>query len=308
MTVQLVVGSRQSPLALKQTEMVMTALMQQFPELSITIKPYTTQGDRILDHALSKVGDKGLFVKELETALLEGEIDFAVHSMKDMPSLIPSSLTLLPFGKREDPSDALISRDNLTLDQLPVGALIGTSSLRRQALLKARRGDLNFTVIRGNVETRLNKVRQGEVDATLLATAGLNRLGLSGVIAERIPPETMVPACCQGILGVELMNPAVEAYFLPLMHETTAVVCKAERAFLTTMEGGCQVPLAAYARALGGQQYELVGVVCALDGSQVLRESLVFHPAEAHLAGYQVAKTLLDKGARSLIDACHQPS
>ncbi|MCA9789218.1 MAG: hydroxymethylbilane synthase [Cyanobacteria bacterium HKST-UBA05] len=299
---RLVAGSRKSPLAMAQTRLVIEALQQHFGELQVDIEPISTQGDERLDVALSKVGDKGLFVKELETALLEGRIDFAIHSMKDMPGLTPEGLTLMSTGKRANPFDALVSHNGHRLEALPPGALIGTSSLRRQAFLSAIRPDLRFTVIRGNVQTRLAKVDDGQIDATLLAAAGLQRLGLDTRITHVFDADTLTPACCQGTLAVEFANPALASYFHALVHGPTEICCKAERAFLLTLEGGCQVPMAAFAQPIDEKgTYRLQGVVCSLDGSRILRHEIDFEEENAHLAGHQVASILLEQGAADII-------
>ncbi len=247
----LIAGSRSSQLALTQTHWVMRQLTQRYPDLDLDLKQYTTKGDEQLEQALSKLNDKGLFVKELEVALSAGEIYFAVHSMKDMPSEQPEGLILLPFGPRENPQDALVSRAGHFLAELPEGASVGTSSLRRQAQLGRQRPDLRVEVIRGNVDTRLRKLDEGQYDAIILAAAGLNRLALAHRITELLPVEAFVPACCQGILGIELRaNESTRALWNPFIDRDTHVAMQAERAFLATLQGGCQVPMAAHACAI----------------------------------------------------------
>jgi hydroxymethylbilane synthase len=235
-----VLGSRQSQLAIVQTEAVISTLQGLYPEWTFDIKLYQTQGDVILDKALSKIGDKGLFVKELEVALLQGEIDMAIHSLKDMPAVQPEGLYLVPFGKRENPYDAMVSHRYQHFEDLPEGARVGTSSLRRQAQLLALRPDLDIHPVRGNIQTRLEKLEREPYDAIILAAAGLYRLGIGDRICYHFPPEQMIPASCQGILGIEFTDSTL-AKVLPC-EENTRVAAEAERLFLSAVDGGCQVP------------------------------------------------------------------
>lgn len=302
----LIAGSRSSQLALTQTRWVMAQLTQQYPELAVELKQYTTQGDLNLEQALSKLNDKGLFVKELELALSAGEIDFAVHSMKDMPSEQPDGLTLLPFGVRENPQDAWVSRSGASLTELPEGACVGTSSLRRQAQLGRQRPDLRVEVIRGNVDTRLRKLDEGQYDAIILAAAGLNRLGLARRITQLLPVESFIPACCQGILGIELRADAsAEALWAPFIDTDTWVAMQAERSFLATLQGGCQVPMAAHACAIGEGRYRLLGMVSDVTGQQSLTTFEAFNAEDATAVGQRVAQALLLQGADALIAHYH---
>lgn len=285
---KLIVGSRDSALALAQTSSVCDKLKSQYQGLQIQLKTYKTKGDLNLENPLSELGDKGLFVKELEVALLNNEIDFAVHSMKDMPSAQPPGLVLFSFGPREVPYDALVSQGNVAFRDLPEGAIIGTSSLRRQVLLKRIRPDIQTQVIRGNVQTRLRKLSEGPYDAIVLAAAGLNRLNLEDVITETFSPEDMIPACCQGILGVETRADFDPDFWASFTHTPTHIACQAERAFLGTLQGGCNTPMGAYA---SGEQ--LIGFLASVDGqdfksvTEPLDEN---HPA---LSGEKLARQLL---------------
>ena len=306
MPTSLIAGSRSSQLALTQTRWVMAQLTTQYPELALELKQYTTQGDLNLEHALSQLNDKGLFVKELELALSAGEIDFAIHSMKDMPSEQPEGLTLLPFGRRENPQDAWVSRSGQSLSDLPAGSRVGTSSLRRQAQVGCQRPDLTIEVIRGNVDTRLRKLDEGQYDAVILAAAGLNRLNLSHRITQLLPIEAFVPACCQGILGIELRaDDATQALWAPFVDPDTLVAMQAERAFLATLQGGCQVPMAAHTCAIGEGRYRLLGMVSDVSGQQSLTTFEAFNANEAAAVGQRVAQALLLQGADALIAQYH---
>jgi hydroxymethylbilane synthase len=299
----LVVGSRDSALALAQTYKVMEALKGRYSDLDIPLKTYKTQGDLILDSALSKIGDKGLFVKELEVALLSGEIDFAVHSMKDMPSEQPDGLRLFSFGPRELPEDAWVSKHRTSFWETPQGAIVGTSSLRRQAILKKLRPDLNFQVVRGNVQTRLRKLEEGPYDALVLAAAGLRRLGLEAVIMHTFSPSEMLPACCQGTLGVEIRNDALFEMFSPFVDPVTETCTQAERSFLKTLQGGCQVPMAAYAEPIDVARYHIWGLVSNPDGTSVITAEKDFTVESAQAAGRQVAEQILRNGGKTILDA-----
>lgn len=265
---QLIIGSRASPLALRQSEMVKTALLRAFPHLVITIVSMTTLGDRATGKPLSDWGYKGLFTKELEDALLEKRIDIAVHSMKDMPSTLPEGLIIAATLPRDDARDGWISLHYPSYEQLPAGALIGTSSLRRSAQIKLRHPTVRIVPLRGNVQTRLNKLTQGEAQATFLACAGLDRLQQSAAITERLPPETMLPAVTQGIIGVQARaNDAQLLHLLQAIHHIptfTAAIC--ERAMLQVLDGSCRTPIAGYAQ-LQGERVFLCAQVIAPDGS-----------------------------------------
>ena len=247
---------------------------KQHPGIRVDLIKIKTTGDKILDVPLSKVGGKGLFVKEIEEALLEGRVDVAVHSMKDVPAELPEDLMLSTFPLREDPSDALISSEHQSLDQLPKGARVGTSSLRRGAQLLHLRPDLALVSLRGNVDTRLKKLKSGDLQAIILAAAGLNRLGLSRLITHTIPFQQLLPAVGQGALGLEVRRGDEKTIGLIdfLNHEETETAVVAERAFLKTLEGGCQVPIAGFAQVNGGT-LSFEGLVAELDGSRIFRET-----------------------------------
>lgn len=296
-------GSRDSALALAQTRLVMAALKAQHPDIDQSLETFKTQGDLILDTALSKIGDKGLFVKELEVALLEDRIDFAVHSLKDMPGEQPEGLTVFTFGKREAPHDALVSASGQTFWELAAGSRIGTSSLRRQALLNALRPDLTYVTVRGNLQTRLRKLDEGQFDALILAEAGLVRMGLGERITHVFSTSELLPACCQGILGIEVASPRVAALFCPLIDADTQVQATAERAFLKTLQGGCQIPMAAYAEKQADGQFILSAMVCSLDGQTRINATQIFDANHASQAGQQVAQDILDSGGREILNS-----
>ena len=297
------IATRKSALALWQAEFVRGELQRHHPGLEVELVTFTTRGDRILDTPLAKVGGKGLFVKELETALLEGEADLAVHSMKDVPMEFPAGLGLATICERADPRDALVSANFGSIADLPKGARIGTSSLRRQTQLRAKRPDLHILTLRGNVNTRLAKLDAGEFDAIILAAAGLERLGLDGRIRERLAPEASLPAGGQGAVGVEvrLDDQRVRALLAPLHHEPTAVCVRAERALNGRLQGGCQVPIGAYAQ-LEGDQLWLRGLVGDPDGNQVLHSARRGAAAEPEALGIAVAEDLLAQGAGSILE------
>lgn len=298
-------GSRESPLALAQTNMVANALRQQWPGLDIEIHTFKTQGDIILDTALSKAGDKGLFVKELEVALLENRIDLAVHSMKDMPGELPEALTLVSFGEREDASDVLLSKNHVRFEDLPSGAVIGTSSLRREAQLRRLRSDLRYEVIRGNLQTRYRKLEEGPYAAIVLAAAGVKRLGWDERITQTFDAwDESIPAVAQGILAIEfrLTDGRVRGLLEPLQVKSVEAVRLAERAVLATLAGGCQLPLGAYCRATE-TGYEMKGVVLSLDGTQAIYAHTEFGPGESLQAGQRLAEDLLNQGGKAILDA-----
>jgi hydroxymethylbilane synthase len=296
----LVIGSRGSKLALWQAHWVKARLEELGCECRIEI--IHTTGDKITDVALSKVGTKGLFTKEIEEALLAGSIDLAVHSLKDMPTEVPAGLTLAAMPVREDPRDAVVGK---TLAQLPAGARVGTSSLRRSAQLRALRADLGIENIRGNVDTRLRKLDEGQYDAILLASAGLRRLGWQDRIAEVLEPEVMCPAVGQGALTIETRNDGGTAFQIcsRLDHEATRIAVTAERAVLATLGGGCQVPIGAHAIVDG--QLSLRGVVVSPDGAQIVRASLSAPPADAERVGRSLGEQLLAQGGRAILDAVY---
>lgn len=301
------IATRQSPLALWQANFVKNALEQRFPQLSVELVTMVTKGDIILDTPLAKIGGKGLFVKELELALLEHRADIAVHSMKDVPMEFPEGLGLAVICEREDPRDAFVSNKYNSLADLPKGAVVGTSSLRRQCQLVAKYPHLQVKSLRGNVGTRLSKLDNGEYDAIILASAGLIRLGLSERIRDFIAVEDSLPACGQGAVGIEtrLNDERVLGYLAELNHQPTACCVQAERAMNTRLQGGCQVPIGGYA-TLNGDEILLNALVGSLDGSNIVRASAKGHVKEAEKLGIQVAETLLANGAEQILKAVYQ--
>lgn len=298
------IGTRASRLALWQAEWVQHQLETLHPGLSVSLVPITTKGDKILDVPLAKVGGKGLFVKEIEEALYDGSIDLAVHSMKDVPSVLPPGLILPCIPLREDPRDALVTPDGRGFAQLPEGARIGTSALRRQAQLLHRRSDLSIVSLRGNVETRLRKMEEEGLDGIVLAAAGLKRLELAQRIAEYLPIDLSLPAIGQGALGLQCRegDESTLGLITPLHHADTAVAVTAERAFLRRLNGGCQVPLAAHATVVE-KMLTLVGLVAEVDGRSLLKETLTAPVSQAESAGCQLAETLLARGADRILAA-----
>ena len=266
------IATRQSPLALWQANYVKNRLQQLYPDLTIELVPMVTKGDVILDSPLAKIGGKGLFVKELENALLNKEADIAVHSMKDVPMQFPEGLGLAVICQREDPRDAFVSHSYRTFAELPQGAVVGTSSLRRQCQLKALRPDLDIRSLRGNVGTRLSKLDNGDYDAIILASAGLIRLGLADRIASFIDVEQSLPAAGQGAVGIECRTDdvQVQALLAPLADAETTYCVRAERAMNNHLQGGCQVPIGGYAVLQQGQLY-LRALVGDIDGSRIIR-------------------------------------
>ena len=300
------IATRKSALALWQAEFVKASLELAHPGLSVSLVPMVSRGDKLLDSPLSKIGGKGLFVKELETALLENEADIAVHSMKDVPMDFPAGLGLYCICEREDPRDAFVSNTFASLDELPAGAAVGTSSLRRQAQLLALRPDLKIHFLRGNVNTRLAKLDAGEYDAIILAAAGLIRLGFAARIRASISVEASLPAGGQGAVGIECRSAdlAIHALLAPLHHRETALRVTAERALNKHLNGGCQVPIACYA-LLEGEQLWLAGLVGQPDGSQLLRAEARAASADAEALGVQVAEALLAQGAADILAAVY---
>jgi hydroxymethylbilane synthase len=299
---RLVLATRGSQLALAQAGWVASTLRELEPGLAVELKVIKTTGDKILDVPLAKVGGKGLFVKEIEDALLSGEADLAVHSMKDMPAELPAGLVIAAVSAREDPRDALVSPQGLTLDQLPAGGVVGTSSLRRKAQLLARRPDLAIVDLRGNVETRLRKMDEQGLAGVILAAAGLNRLGVSDAPRQLIPESVMLPAVGQGALGLEARAGDAQtlARLARLNHPATAAAVAAERAFLARLEGGCQVPIAGHARVEKGIVV-FKGLVASLDGKTAARGEGLSSPEEAAVMGRQVAEDVLDRGGREIL-------
>ncbi|KZZ60074.1 MAG: hydroxymethylbilane synthase [Oleiphilaceae bacterium] len=303
------IASRESALALWQSEYIKAQLESLHPGLEVEIVGMTTKGDQILDVPLAKIGGKGLFVKELEQSMLVGETDIAVHSMKDVPMHFPEGLELAAICKRESPFDAFVSNTYNTIDELPQGAVVGTSSLRRKTQLAALRPDLTIKSLRGNVNTRLAKLDAGEYDAIILADSGLKRLGFHDRIKQVIPAETSLPAVGQGALGIECRSAdqAIKALLQPLIDEETNLCVRAERAMNSRLEGGCQVPIAAFAE-LENDSISLRGLVSAIDGSETLRAtgSTQADVESAEALGKEVAEDLLAQGAQALLDQAYQ--
>ncbi|KZE34073.1 hydroxymethylbilane synthase [Crenobacter luteus] len=300
----LVIASRESRLAMWQAEHVKARLEALYPDLSVSILGMTTQGDQILDRTLSKIGGKGLFVKELEVALAEGRADLAVHSIKDVPMTLPEGFALAAICEREDPRDAFVSNAYASLSELPAGAVVGTSSLRRESQLRARYPHLTVKPLRGNVQTRLAKLDAGEYDAIILAAAGLKRLELSERIRMELAPSESLPAVGQGALGIEIRadRDDVRALLAPLDHADTRDCVLAERALSRALGGSCQVPLGGYA-TLSGDVITLGGFVAHPDGSVMLTATASAPRDYADALGRAVAKKLSDDGADALIAA-----
>ncbi|MDX7827124.1 hydroxymethylbilane synthase [Aeromonas caviae] len=292
------IATRKSPLALWQANFVKDRLEALHPDLQVELVPMSTQGDKILDTPLAKVGGKGLFVKELETAMLEGRADIAVHSMKDVPVEFPDGLGLHTICEREDPRDAFVSNHFKQIGELPQGAVVGTSSLRRQCQLRAARPDLVIRDLRGNVNTRLAKLDAGEYDAIILAAAGLKRLEMAHRIAAFIEPEQSLPANGQGAVGIEcrLDDHELHALLAPLEHPETRIRVLTERAMNRALQGGCQVPIGAYA-LVQGEEVWLRGLVGSPDGSRVIRDEIRGPLAEGEALGHILAQRLLAAGA-----------
>ena len=298
----LIVGTRGSQLALWQAEWVQRQLKAIVPDISVILKRIQTSGDKIQDVPLAKIGGKGLFVKEIEEALLRRDIDLAVHSMKDVPSELPEGLEIVCVPEREDPRDALIACKGYTLATLPVGARVGTSSLRRQAQLLHVRPDLEIAMLRGNVDTRLRKIREGYFDAIILAASGLKRLGWDQEVTEYLSVDVSLPAIGQGSLGLEGRkdDTFVRDLVAQFEHRPTRIAVTAERALLAALEGGCQVPIAGYA-TLKGDTLTLDGLVASLDGKRYIRQVLSGPAGEAEAIGARVAEQLLDGGAQPIL-------
>ena len=297
------IGTRGSLLATTQSSWIRDQIRQQYPDTAVELLKITTKGDKILDVPLAKVGGKGLFVKEIEDALLDGRIDLAVHSMKDVPTDLPAGLQVAIVPVRENPLDAFISTRYASLQHLPPGSRIGTSSLRRKAQLMALRSDLDIRDLRGNLDPRLRKLREGASDAIILAAAGLNRLNMEQEITALFKADEMVPAIGQGALGIEIRADDTELLqgLQFLHHQETAVAVTAERAFLLRLEGGCQVPIGAHA-TVTGNQVTLTGLVASLDGQTLLRETETAPGDTAVQLGTGLAESLLRQGGRKILD------
>lgn len=298
------IATRRSLLALWQAEYVKAELEKHHPGIQVELLKIESRGDKILDTPLAKIGGKGLFVKELEHALLEGEADIAVHSMKDVPMEFPQGLGLAVICERERPTDAFVSNTYANLDELPAAAVVGTSSLRREVQIRERRPDLQVRFLRGNVQTRLAKLDQGDYDAIILATAGLVRLQLDSRIRHEMAPEESLPAGGQGAVGIEcrLDDAELRALLAPLHHDETATRVLAERAMNRRLEGGCQVPIGCYATLnSNGSEVWLRGLVGRPDGSRVLRDEIRGPAADAEQLGVILAERLLAAGADEIL-------
>jgi hydroxymethylbilane synthase len=307
MSEKFVIGSRGSDLALWQATYVKTNLENRFPEDQFEIKIIHTTGDQVLDTALSKIGDKGLFTKQIETELLNGDIDLAVHSLKDLQTAQPDSLVIGAVCERETPNDAFISKAGGTIGDLPKDATVATGSLRRRSQLKHYRPDLNIEEIRGNVPTRFRKFEESDLDGMVLAFAGVQRLGLSYRVSQIIPFEIVLPAVGQGAVAVEIRedDERTSSVVKSLDDHATRVCITAERAFLRSLEGGCQVPIGALA-VLYGDGLTLDGMVGSLDGSVIFRDKIADDKSDAESVGRRLADRLIEMGARELLDAARE--
>jgi len=299
------IGSRKSQLALIQTHWVQARFQEHFPDRAFEVHTMSTQGDKILDVALSKIGDKGLFTKELELGMLHNHTDLAVHSLKDLPTNLPEGLVLGCVTEREDPADALVvhsKHQDKQLDTLPPGTVIGTSSLRRLAQLRHHYPHLEFKDVRGNLNTRLAKLDAGEYDALILAVAGLQRLGMADRIHQAIPADISLHAVGQGALGIECRGDDTEVLDLlkAISHTPTTQRCYAERAFLRSLEGGCQVPIGVNT-TLDGDALTLTGLVASLDGKRLVKDSITGPATNAEQLGLDLAQRLRDMGAQEIL-------
>ncbi|WP_430784981.1 hydroxymethylbilane synthase [Virgibacillus flavescens] len=299
---KIIVGTRKSNLAVTQTEWVINELKKALVPFEFETKKIVTKGDKILDVTLSKVGGKGLFVKEIEQAMYEKEIDFAVHSMKDMPSVMPDGLIIGSIPERADHRDAYIAKKHIRLEDLPEGAIVGTSSLRRAAQVLAQRPDVTIKSVRGNIETRLRKLQEEDYDAIILAVAGMQRVGWSEeIITEFLDPEICVPAVGQGALAIECRedDEEVKAMLAKINNEYTARTVTAERTFLKLLEGSCQVPIAGYAY-LEADEIILTALVASADGTIILKETV--RGTDSVQVGKEAAQILISRGAKDIVD------
>ena len=306
------IGSRKSQLALVQTHWVRDELQKHFPAVQFEVKTMDTHGDKVLDVSLSKIGDKGLFTQELEAGMLEGDIDFAVHSLKDLPTRLPAGLMLGCVTEREDPADALVVHEknkDKQIDTLPEGAVIGTSSLRRLAQLRHHYPHLTFKDIRGNLNTRLRKLDEGGYDGIILAVAGLQRLGMGDRIHQILPSAVSLHAVGQGALGIECRDGDTDILNLlkVLHHDETGYRCYAERAFLRELEGGCQVPIGVNT-VIAGETLTLTGIVASLDGQQIVKDEIQGSLETAESMGTTLAKRAKAAGAQTILDEINATS
>jgi hydroxymethylbilane synthase len=301
------IATRKSPLALWQAEHVKAALVAAHPQIEVELLGMTTRGDKILDTPLAKIGGKGLFVKELEVGMLDGFADIAVHSMKDVPVEFPEGLQLAVILEREDPRDAFVSNRYASLEELPRGARLGTASLRRQCQISSARPDLQILPLRGNVNTRLSKLDNGDYDAVILAAAGLKRLGFAQRIRASLPTQLSLPAIGQGAIGIECRSndARVQQLLQPLHHNETALCVAAERAMNERLNGGCQVPIAGYA-TLDNHRLTLSALVGEPDGSRIIRAQLDGHAEDAAAIGKRVAESLLSQGAMEILQRLYE--
>lgn len=304
MKAKLTIGTRQSLLALWQSKHIAALLREKYPECEVVLKKIVTKGDRILDVPLAQIGGKGLFTKEIETELADGTIDLAVHSLKDMPTVLPEGLCLTAITERANVGDAFVSNKYASFEELPLGAVIGTSSLRRKAQLLAARPDLQIMDLRGNVDTRLRKLDEGLYDAIILAAAGLERLGHGDRITALIPPDVCLPAVGQGALAIEARTADDEVRsMLEFLNDLpTKQSTDAERAFLGLLEGGCQVPIGVHAD-VAGEQIKIEAIIAALDGSTVLRDTITGKAEDAVALGQQLGKKMLAAGGQEILAA-----
>lgn len=301
------IGTRGSKLALAQSNLIKEIIEKRHTGLNVDLVIIKTKGDKIIDSPLSKIGGKGLFVKEIEEALLNDRIDIAVHSIKDVPAELPEGLCIPFFPEREDPSDAFLSLKYDNFKGLPRGARVGTGSLRRSSQLLNIRKDIKIIPVRGNVDTRIGRLESGELDAIILATSGLNRMGISSKIKERLSPERLIPAVGQGALGLEIRENDKLCHDLLkfINHRKTELAVKAERSFLKRLEGGCQVPIGAYGR-IENNQIILQGMVAELDGSRVIRDIEKSQCDDPERAGRILAEKLLEDGADKILNQAYK--
>ncbi len=301
------IGTRGSKLALVQADRVKAELLERFPDLEIERVIIKTRGDKILDTPLAKIGGKGLFIKEIEEALLQDEIDLAVHSLKDLPTSFPERLTLGAVLEREDPRDALVSLHGKRLKALSASDRIATSSLRRRSQLLGRNRSFRVVDIRGNIDTRLRKMEEGYCEALILAACGLKRLGLAGRITQYLEPEIMLPAVCQGIIGLEIRREdgAIEGMVSQINHPPTFLVAEAERAFLNTLEGGCQVPVACRA-LLEKERVTIAGLIADPEGRAVIRKTTEGKAEEAAQLGRELADSILKEGGAEILESIRE--
>lgn len=303
---KLFIATRKSPLAMWQAEFVKAQLMQQHPQLAIELIGMSTQGDVLLDVPLAKIGGKGLFIKELEEQMLAGNAQLAVHSMKDLPAVLPEGFAIGAVMARHNPLDAFVSNTYASLDELPQGAIVGTSSLRRKSQLLAVRPDLELHDLRGNIHTRMRKLDEGQYDAIILAAAGLERMDMPERIRSVIPAEVCLPAVAQGALAIEVLaNDASTQSFVDCLNDESTLACvRAERAMNAALEGGCQVPIGSYA-IWQGEQIWLRGLVASLDGKTIIRGERKGSAADAQAMGEDLARELLANGAKSILDVVY---